>query len=158
MSDDFKQIPFAPKYEIDREGSVRTVSKQVPILPYPLGGNEVRLEVEYGGRKLFSIDELVAEVFNAKAKVESPPRAAKELELPPRADDKNTKAEKPDVKKIMALDTFMSVKMWKLHEAGLSNDEISETVKYPHSNNVPVTIAKYNKSKKLRDKANKLKI
>lgn len=153
---EFKQIPQALKYEIDKEGSVQTIKKQTQIIPYPLGGRVVNLDTNDGKRKSFNVDELVSEIFDVKVKPQVVVKEATPVSEPTK--EKETVTIKPDAKKIMALKTFMSVKIWKLHKIGLSNSDICDIVKYPNSANVPSTIENYKKSQKLRDKSDKIKV
>jgi len=172
---ELKQIPQALKYEIDKEGYIQTIAKQSPMIPSPRGSRTVILEANDGIRKSFNVDDLVSSAFS----IEAPPQAQEiiEEEMPPTeavekkevveksapatkpAKEKSEPAAiKPDAKKIMALKTFMSVKIWKLHQIRVPNSEISEIVGYPHSANVQTTIESYKKSEKLRNKADKVKV
>lgn len=153
---EFKQIPQAVKYEMDKEGNVQTIAKQTPIIPHPRGSRTVMLYVNDVERKSFNVDELASEIFGIN-KVKANKVVSEESPAPKAVEEKK-EAVKPDAKKIMALDTFMSVKIWKLHQSGMSNSEICDIVKYPHISNVPSTIEKYKESKKLRDKADKIKV
>ena len=63
-----------------------------------------------------------------------------------------------DVQKILALDTFDSVKIWKLHNIGISNEEITTLVKAPHISLVEKTLEKYQQKESLRIRAAKVTI
>ena len=125
----------------------------------------VILEANDGSRKSFNVDKLIADIFNAEASVPSQ-ATAEETSAPIEIEPEKVfidgvpllKIIASDSEKIMALDTFVSVKIWKLHQLGLSNDDICEIVKYPHSANVPTTIKNYKKSEKQRAKADKIKV
>lgn len=160
---EFKTIPQAIKYEINKEGEIQTRDNKTPIIPSPRGSKTVKLFMDTKSRKEFNVDELVCEVFNAKI----PKAQPKEEEITLKgatgtmgqcAGGPIGYSENEIEKKIMSLDTFTSVKIWKLHKAGIKNDRIMELVGPKNQGNVVTTISNFKESGKLRDKADKVKI
>lgn len=62
----------------------------------------------------------------------------------------------PMIGKIMALNTFVSVKIWKLHHIGVSNEDIRELVDALHVTVISKTLAEYEKKENLRIRAEKV--
>jgi len=56
----------------------------------------------------------------------------------------------PDIKKIMALDCFDSIKMWKLHQIGVSNEEITVLVNALHVSVIETTLEKCGRKDNLK--------
>lgn len=74
MANEFRQIPKAPLYEIDKEGNIRKIDKKTPAIAYPLGSDNVMLQMDAKDKKKrspFKISELVAEVWGKKIKLGS---------------------------------------------------------------------------------------
>lgn len=67
---EFRQISQAPLYEIDKEGYIQKIITKVRAFPSPMGSNNIKLIMDDGTRKPFLIDELVAETFGGKIKIE----------------------------------------------------------------------------------------
>lgn len=73
-------------------------------------------------------------------------------------EERKVSSDNPIIKKIMALDCFESIKMWKLHEAGISDADITILVNDPHDFVVVKTLEKYKKNETLRSRADKVKV
>lgn len=71
MANEFRQIPKALLYEMDKEGNIRKVDRKTPILAYPLKSDNVKLYINSGGKEPFLISELIEEVWGNKTKVDS---------------------------------------------------------------------------------------
>ena len=219
MSTEYITITQAPLYEINKEGSVRTIKKKSPILPYPFGSREVKLNINDTTRQSFNIDELISELFGEigggkkKIKLESGQeveegsgttittrpvvKVAKKEEEPivehdgmrynpekptktlhavaedgiykkvkvvKEKKEKKVKQERkvsndsPIIAKIMKLKCYESVKMWKLHQNGVSNADITILVNDPHDFVVVKTLEKYKKNKTLQERADNVKL
>ena len=195
MSREFQQIPLAPLYEISKDGIIQKVDKKTLILPYPIGSNNIRLEID-GIKQPFLVDELIKTVFGEKeSKIESPQEentipepevinsqvttdevssdisndTEETPDTKPTPIKKETRGRKPKPKapkkdfssnpmigKIMELDTFNSVKIWKLHNIGVSNEDITEIVNALHVTVIIKTLAEFEKKEKLRIRAEKV--
>lgn len=160
MPTEYRQIPKAPLYEISKTGDIQKISNQSTILPYPLKSNHVKLLVD-GERKSFLIDELVKEVWDSSAikkeekKIEENMSFSKtDSKLPSEMSVGTSKPTNLSSDQIMKMDCKMSIKIWKLYEAGLKEDEIKKIVKHPHSVSVHDTIERYKNKPSLRERAN----
>lgn len=72
MSNEFRKIAKCQLYEIDKEGNVQKIYKQVKIIPFPIGGNNVIMDTNYGKRESFKVSDLLEEVWGIKSKVSEP--------------------------------------------------------------------------------------
>jgi len=192
MSTEYIPIPNAPLYEINAEGGIRTIKKQSPILPYPLGSREVKLKINDTARQSFNMDELVSELFGKsgakKPKIEeiqpepvievptesvpeSVPEPISEAPTETQAEKKGkikkekkkdkkrvVSSDNPIIQKIMKLKCYESIKMWKLHQNGISNADITILVNDPHDFVVVKTIEKYANNQTLQERADKVKL
>jgi hypothetical protein len=165
---EFKTILSASKYEINKDGDVQTIDKKTPIFPYPLGSKIVKLTINNGSRQSFTTEALIQEAFSGakiSIDVDNIPEArvmggqagvSGQCVVAANGASSSTSSEVEN--KIMSLDTFTSVKMWKLHEAGIKEDRIKELVGPKNQANVSGTIKKFKKNETLRERADKIKI
>lgn len=182
---EFKQITKAPLYEMDEEGNVRTINKQGLIIPHPRGSRSVILNTD-DGRKSFSIDKLISETFGEEngntaigmnslsqdttgshsgpfgvlsKEPEIEEKIVKEKKIKVKeSEERKVSNDNPMIEKIMALDCFESVKIWKLHEIGVSNADITILLNHAYDFVIVKTIDKYKDSQKLRDRSDKFKV
>lgn len=169
MPTEFRQIPDAPLYQMDKEGNIEKIDNGSPIFPFPLKSNDVKLIVN-GERKPFLVDQLLKKVWGSSETIvgnisQNPTITKEELkeahptpnisEVASTQQKYGNQIESSDA--IMKLNCKMSIKIWKLYELGLKEEEIKKIVKHPYSVSVSATIERYKKNEALRDRANSIK-
>lgn len=113
-----------------------------------------------------NLDGIIAVDVTEEIKIEKKSKAEKSVNT---TGKKETRGRKPKPKapktdfsdnemvmKIMGLNTFDSVKIWKLHKNGVSNAHITELVDALHETVIVKTLEQYNQKEKLRNRADKV--
>ena len=164
---------FGEKKEVVAEDSLEEIKEERVVAAEPL---EEEFQAQMQEEKIEEIEkekELIADEVGVEVTSEKSERA-KDTEAMPSsgkvtAVKKETRGRKakpkapkkdfsnnPMIGKIMALNTFDSVKIWKLHNIGVSNEDITELVDALHVTVITKMLEQYNAKEKLRVRAEKV--
>lgn len=93
-----------------------------------------------------------------KEKKEKKEKVVKEKKAKKVKEPRRVSSDNPIIEKIMKLECMESIKMWKLHQNGISNADITILVDDPHDFVVVKTLEKYTKNETLRNRADKVEV
>lgn len=180
-STEFKPVEGFEKYEINAKGQIRVKGKNTPMISMD-GGRSIRLTNAKQERKSLIISALVEKAFGIKpeAKTTTKKVVTKKVVLTgngrvhkkakaktTKKATKKTKAKKSetisapenapaDVKKILALDCMLTIKIWKLHKLGYDTKQICLFIGHKdRTTSTPKAIKRYEAKKSLQAKADK---